>query len=361
MSAAGQVVKTLFVRLRFILVFVVIAVIVGKWDWIMAVAEKAIGHPKVAGPTSGEFEWYCPMHPTVVRPDGTQKCPVCFMPLTKRKRGEPVQLPPGVAARVSLTSTRVRQAGVATEEIGFRNLVREIRTVGTIEWDERKFAHISARVAGRADELFINFTGVRVKKGDPVYRLYSPDLVTTQEEYLLALKSLEEMKNSDEAAVGRARRLAEATRERLALWGITPEQIADLEKAKKAQTHLTVHSPIGGIVVKKEIHAGHFVAMGEDPYTVVDDSAVWMQADVYERDLGLLKEGQVVEITAEAFPGHAFTGRVSFVAPEVQSDTRTVKARVDVDNRDGRLKAGMSVSAVLRVPLGKTGEVFYGC
>src|SRR5438876_11070178 len=121
------------------------------------------------------------MHPTVVRNDDKEKCPICFMPLSKRKRGEKMELPGNVVARVALTSTRAHLAGVATEEIGYRNLVRELRTVGTIEWDERKLSHLSARIAGRADELFINFTGVRVKKGDPVYRLYSPDLVTTQE------------------------------------------------------------------------------------------------------------------------------------------------------------------------------------
>ena len=200
-----------------------------------------------------------------------------------------------------------------------------------------------------------------MKKGDPIYRLYSPDLVTTQEEYLLALRSLEELKDAGDAALGRAKRLADSTRERLKLWGIADDQVAELEKSKKAQTHLTIHSPVGGIVIKKEIHAGHYVVVGEDPYTIVDDSAVWMLAEVYERDLGIVKVGQPVEIMAEAFPGHAFTGKVAFIAPEVQSDTRTAKARVDVDNKDGRLKAGMTVTAVLRVPLGKAGEVFYGC
>ncbi len=360
MSAAGQVAKTLFVRLRFIFVFVAIGVIVGKWDWIMAVATKAIGHREIVAPP-GDFEWFCPMHPTIVRNDAKEKCPVCFMPLSKRKRGEKVELPAGVVARVTLTGTRVRQAGVGTEEIGYRNMVRELRTIGTIEWDERKYAHLSARIAGRADELFINFTGVRVKKGDPVYRLYSPDLVTTQEEYLLALKALEELKDAGDAAVARARRLADSTRERLKLWGIAEEQLAELEKSSKAQTHLTILSPVGGIVIKKDIYAGHLVVVGEDPYTLVDDSTVWMQAEVFERDLGLLKVGQQVEITAEAYPGTPFTGRVIFIAPEVQSDTRTVKARVDVDNKDGRLKAGMTVGAVLRVPLGKAGEVYYGC
>src|SRR4029077_13635305 len=127
-----------------------------------------------------------------------------------------------------------------------------------------------ARVAGRADELFVNFVGVRVRKGDPLYRLYSPDLVSTQEEYLLALKALEDSKNAGGDGVQRSKRLADSTRERLRLWGISEEQIAGLEKSKKAQTRLTIVSPATGIVVKKDIHAGHQINMGDDAYTLVD-------------------------------------------------------------------------------------------
>jgi membrane fusion protein, copper/silver efflux system len=355
--------RVLFVRLRFVLVFVVVGLLVGNWDRIMNVVDR-LTRPRAGDVVSGEFEWFCPMHPTVVRQDPKEKCPICGMPLSQRKRGEKTALPPGVLQRVALTPTRIRQAGVGTEEVAYRPLVREIRTVGNIVWDERKLAHISARIAGRADELFINFAGVRVKKGDPVYKLYSPDLVTTQEEYVLALKGLEDVKSrpgADEAAIGRAQRLAGSAREKLRLWGITDEQIADLQKSGKPQTHLTIVSPIPGLVIEKDIHAGHYLKEGEDPYTVVDDSVVWMQADVFERDMALVREGQVVEIKAEAFPNDAFRGTVAFVAPELDLATRTVKVRVDVPNPEAKLKAGMYVTAALRVPLGKSTDVYYGC
>jgi Cu(I)/Ag(I) efflux system membrane fusion protein len=355
--------RILFVRLRFVLVFVVVGLLVGNWDRLMNVVDRWT-RPGPSAAAASEFEWFCPMHPSVVRQVPHEKCPICGMPLSKRRKGEKASLPPGVLQRVALTPVRIRQAGVGTEEVAYRALVREIRTVGSIVWDERKLAHLSARIAGRADELFINYAGVRVKKGDPVYKIYSPDLVTTQEEYSLALKGLAEAKArpaADEAAVARARRLADSAREKLRLWGITDEQIAELEKSGAPRTHLTIVSPIAGLVIEKDIHAGHYVQVGEDPYTVVDDSVVWMQAEVFERDLALVREGQVVEIRAESFPNETFRGTVAFVGPELDVATRTVKVRVDVPNPEAKLKSGMYVTAVLRVPLGRSTDVYYGC
>ncbi len=358
---AWQVTKTVFLRLRFIFVFVAVALVVGNWEWIMNAAER-LTRGRGDDLVQGDHEWFCPMHPSVVRGNNKDKCPICFMPLSKRKKGEKAVLPEGVLHRLQLSPTRRLQAGVATEEVGFRSLVREIRTLGTLEWDERKISHPSARIAGRVDELYVNFTGQRVKQGDPLYKLYSPDLVTTQEEYLLALKTLEEIRpGGDPGALDRARRLSEAARERLRLWGIAESQVAEIEKSRKSQTHLVIASPVAGVVIKKEIDLGHYVAVGEDPWTLADDSVLWMQAQVFERDLGIVREGQLVEVASEAFPARRWTGKAVFVAPEVQPDTRTAKVRVEIPNPDGALRAGMFVTAVLRIPLGRAGEAFYGC
>ena len=262
MKKVVTVLRILFVRLRFVLVFAAVGLLVGNWERLMNVVDRLTRPSASADVAAGDVEWFCPMHPTVVRQDPKEKCPICGMPLSKRKRGAAAELPAGVLHRLSLTPTRVRQAGIGTEEIGYRTLVREIRTVGTIQWDERRLTHISARIAGRADELFINFTGVRVAKGDPVYKLYSPELVTTQEEYLLALKGLEDVRSKPDAgegAVARAKRLVDSARERMRLWGITDAQIADLEKSGTPKTHLTIESPIAGTVIEKDIHAGHYV------------------------------------------------------------------------------------------------------
>lgn len=361
MNNALQVVRTLFLRLRFIFVFVVIGVIVGNWSWIQNVADRLTRPSSVDEKIAGDVEYFCPMHPSVVRADNREKCPICGMPLSKRRRGEAAALPDGVLHRLQLTPFRIQQAGVATEEVAYRPLRREIRTVGTVQWDERRYSDVSARVAGRADELFVNFVGVRVAKGDPLYRLYSPDLVSTQEEYLLALKSLDEAKAAGPEAVGRSKRLADSTRERLRLWGISDAQIAELERSRKAQTHLTIVSPAAGIVVKKDIHAGHQINMGDDAYTLVDDTVMWMQAEVFERDLPLVRIGQRVDLAAEGLGGPPLEGRVVFVAPTVDPDTRTTKVRVEVPNPDGRLRSGMYVTAVLDVPLGGESEVYFGC
>jgi len=273
------------------------------------------------------------------------------MPLSKRQKGVVTKLPDGVLSRLQFTPFRIQQAGVGTEEIGYRPLVRELRTVGTLEWDERRISHPSVRVAGRVDELFVNFVGARVKKGDPLYRLYSPDLSTTQEEYLLALKAVEDTKDASAEARGRAKRLVESSRERLRLWGISDEQLTELEKTRKATSHVTINSTVAGIVIKKAIDLGHYVAVGEDPLTLADDSVMWMQAELFERDLPLVKLDQQIEIASESWSGAPVSGRVVFIAPTVETDTRTTKIRVEVPNPGSLLKAGMYVTATLRVPL----------
>jgi RND family efflux transporter MFP subunit len=361
MNNAWQVIKTLFLRLRFIFVFIVIGLVVGNWAWIKNWTDKHIGHRPAVETAVGDVEWFCPMHPSIVRTTPNEKCPICGMPLSKRKKGEVAKLPDGVLSRLQFTPFRIQQAGLATEEIGYRSLVREIRAVGSLEWDERRISHPSVRVAGRVDELFVNFVGARVKKGDPLYRLYSPDLSTTQEEYLLAVKSLDEAKDASGESKARAKRLVESSRERLRLWGLTEEQLAELEKTRKATTHVTISSPVAGVVIKKAIDLGHYVAMGEDPWTLADDSVMWLQVDVFERDLPLVRVGQAVDLASEAWSGKTLQGKIVFIAPTVEAETRTTKVRVEVPNPDGVLKAGMFVTAALRIPLGKAEDVYYGC
>ncbi|HLY72564.1 MAG TPA: efflux RND transporter periplasmic adaptor subunit [Planctomycetota bacterium] len=359
-----QVVKIVFLRLRFIFIFVVIGVVSWKWELIMNTVDKVTRPKQAADLVQGDYEWYCPMHPFIIRSDDKQKCPICGMPLSRRKRGEQVQLPAGVVGHVQLSPYRIKQGGVATEEIGYKTLIRELRTVGTIDYDERRANKITARFPGRADELFVNFAGVRIQKGDPLYKIYSPDLAATEEEYLLAIKGYEDQNTPEGAkgdAVDRARRLVDSSRQRMKLWGITDEQIHALEKAKKVETYVTVESPVSGIVTRKDITAGQQLMMGDSPYTVIDDASVWMQAEVFERDLSLIREGRMVEIATESYPGESFMGKVSFVGQQIDPATRTIRVRVDVDNSNLRLKQGMYVTALFRIPVAGFGEIFYGC
>jgi Cu(I)/Ag(I) efflux system membrane fusion protein len=354
------VLKVVAVRLRFVLVFVLVGVTVANWDRIMDGLERwtrSLGEEDVEEASGREHEWFCPMHPSVVRKDPGAKCPICGMPLARREKLAAASLPAGIVARIELSPERVAQAGIATADVAYRPLVKEIRTVGFVAYDERRLGKVSARVAGRADELHVDFTGVRVRAGEPLYRLYSPDLVTTQEEYLLAARSLARSEDGDDAARERARRLAGAARERLLLWGVTKEQIEALEKSGKAETHLTIYSPLSGVVIEKEIHAGHYVEVGENPYTVADDSVVWVQMEVFERDIALVEVGQMAEIAIEAYPGESFSGRIAFIEPQLRPETRTLRVRADVENPAGKLKPGLYATVTLRVPLGKRVEV----
>jgi len=352
--SSPSIVRILLVRLRFLFVFVAIGLLVANWDRLMSLADRLFPPPEAAAP-AGDFEWFCPMHPSIIR-TAPSNCPSCGMPLVRRRKGTASEPPSGALSRIQLSPYRIRQGGVTTEEIQFRPLVRELRTVGFIEYDDRHVTVLSARIAGRVDKLLVDFEGSRVREGDALYEIYSPDLVTTQEEFLLAAKALAEVSSRpqhDQEALTRAQSVTDATRARLRLWGITDAQVAELEKSGKSQDRITIHSPASGLVVGKRIRAGDYLRAGDVPFTVVDDSEVWMQAEVFERDIGLVAEGQAVEILCEAYPGAPFRGKVSFIRPQVDPATRTVRARVEVDNRDLRLRAGMYVTATLRIPIGK--------
>jgi len=252
---------------------------------------------------------------------------------------------------LQLSPEVVVRSGIRTEPVQYRRLVREIQTVGEITYDERGVKVVSAWVGGRVDKLYVNFTGVRVKKGDPLAELYSPELLSTQEEYLLALKTKKEiMSLGTKASIRSATSLANAAHERLFLWGITEEQIARLEKTGKVSTHMTIHAPIEGTVIHKKVLEGQYVKTGDALYTIADLSVVWALADIYEYELDWVKVGQKVSISTPTCPGVPFTGKVSFIDPFLNVKTRSVKVRMDVVNPKCLLKPGMFVDARLEVP-----------
>ena len=353
------VIKIVLARLRFIAVFLIAALIVGYWDDIKNHVDRwtrpNVAPDALAAASASDIEWYSTMHPHIVRSE-PGLCPICSMPLVKRKKGEAFQLPADVLARVQLTPSRVAMAGVKTTPVDYRALTHEVRTVGVLDYDETRMRHISARVAGRADELFLNFTGQRVKKGDPVYSLYSPEVYTAQREYLQAHRRVNELQSggsSDSRADAGA--VYNASMQKLVLWGVQQEQLdvmeQEYEKTGKIPTHFTVTSPIDGVVIRKDIDQGHYVVVGEDPYTVADTSVLWLQAKVYERDISLVNVGQTVRVTPDAFPNDVVVGRVTFLAVELDVQTRTLDARVEVDNTDGKLRPGMFAQASISVPV----------
>jgi multidrug efflux pump subunit AcrA (membrane-fusion protein) len=342
-----QILRVIQARLRFIAILAVIGGVIMYWDRLKAHYDKWMrvvsGETTVA---STDNEYWCPMHPTIVR-DHPDKCPICGMPLSKRKKSEGADtdeaLPPGIVSRVQLTPWRVAQAGIQTVAIEYQPLTKDITTVGFVEFDERTLARITVRPTGksRIEKLQVNFTGQIVQKGEPLALLYSPDLTSTVDNMLNAQRS----KNAE---------LLQITRERLLLWGIEKDQIEKILQTGKPTTYLTVPAPIGGHVIRKYVVEGDSVEEGAKLYDIADLSTVWIEAQVYEDDLAFLGHGIAnklpVVATTKAFPNREFKGRLSFVHPHLDATTRTLKVRFDMDNPNHDLRPGMYATVTLQVP-----------
>jgi len=297
--------------------------------------------------------WSCSMHSEVNLPK-SGICPKCPMQLTEVYEGSE-----DLGPRELHLSERARKlAEVETAPVERRFVTAEIRMVGKVAIDETRLSDITAWVPGRLDRMFVNYTGVPVKKGDHLFELYSPDLLTTQQELIQALKTVAQTKGS---AVSGIRETAELTvkavRKRLRLWGLTPEQIANIEKSGQATDHITIYAKTEGIVVQKHQLEGAEVSRGARIYTIADLSRVWVKLDAYESDLAWLKYGQKIEFETEADPGRKFKGTIAFIDKVLNPRTRTAKIRVNVDNSDGKLLPDMFVRAVVYSRMTQTGEV----
>jgi multidrug efflux pump subunit AcrA (membrane-fusion protein) len=357
-TQVGTILQLLFARLRFVAVFVVAALVVGYWDNITNHIDKwtrpASAPDSLHDVTHSDIEFYCPMHPDVIRTEAGS-CPKCGMPLVKRKRGEAVRLPANVLARVQLTPQRVALGNIQTTLVTPRNLTREIRAVGILLYDETKLARVSARVAGRADELWVTYVGQSIARGDPIYSLYSPEVYTAQREYLAARKRVNELpKDAPEQTKSDASAVYNASLQKLALWGLSTEQLdrldQEFDETGRVPTNLTVTSPISGIVIKKEITQGQYVQVGDAPYTVADLKRLWLIVKLFEQDIALVNIGDRVDLNVESI-AQPVTGAVAFKAFVLDPETRTLDARVVVENADLKIRPGMFANVTIRVPV----------
>lgn len=297
--------------------------------------------------------WTCSMHPNIKLPKRGQ-CPICFMDLIPLEAGEQEE-----GERVlTMSETAKALADIRTTKVERKFVEAEIRMVGKVDYDETRLAYLTAWVPGRLDRLYVDYTGVPVKKGEHLVYLYSPELYAAQEELLQALRSAKELKHSDLEGIRRSTEATvEAARERLLQWGLTEEQVAEVERRGKPDDHVTIYAPLGGIVIHKNGFEGMYVQTGTRIYTIADLSQVWVKLDAYESDLTWVRYGQQVEFTTQAYPGRQFVGSVAFIDPMLDARTRTVKVRLNVDNADAVLKPGMFVRAVLRSNLTEGGHV----
>ncbi len=254
-----------------------------------------------------------------------------------------------VGREVSINPTMVQNIGAKTEVVKKRSLSREIRTIGRLTYDERLIHHIHTKYGGWIDKLYVDFTGQEVKKNDVLLEIYSPELVTTQEELILALKYQESLKDSSFPEISRsAKGLVDSTLKRLQLFDVPEHQIRALIKNRKVSKTMHIHSPVKGIVMKKNALHGMHVQPGMNLYMIADLSNIWVIVDIYEYEVHWVKLGQEAEMNLSYFPGKKFKGKVTFIDPILDSKSRTLKVRMEFSNPDGELKPEMYANVTLK-------------
>lgn len=321
-----------FIRRTLVLLIVGAVIVVVFAALVMRPSASAINS------AAGEV-WTCSMHPQVRLPS-PGRCPICGMALIRTTQLASAQ------ARIEQT------AGVQTKKVKHRELFKEVRTVGKVDYNERRVAYLTARVAGRVDRVYADFTGIRVKKGEHLVDIYSPDLYAAQSELLRALE------NAGRPATDRTFSATEvdAVRTKLALLGILPEQVKEIESSRRVSSHLRIYSPIGGVIVEKNIREQQYVNPGDMLYRIAELDPIWLYLDIYESDLAWVQFGETVNVAVEAYPGETFEGTVMFIDPFLNDATRTVKVRVNLKNPDHRLKPAMYATATIHVRLQPDGS-----
>jgi Cu(I)/Ag(I) efflux system membrane fusion protein len=315
-------------------------------------------HPGQAGPASpaeagahthetseGEVAYYtCPMHPSVRRAE-PGSCPICGMTLT------PVTSREVASGVILVDEARRQQIGVRTAAVGVRPMTVTVRAVGTVTWDETRLSEVTLKVRGWIGELYVDETGQPVRRGQPLLTLYSPELLAAQEELLAAVASQREARLT--GAPDRADYLVDAARRRLALWDLSERQIAEVEAGGRPIQYLTVYAPASGFVVEKNVVQGGAVEPGAVLYRLAGLDTVWVDAEVYESELGLVEVGQRAEVSFPHLPGETVAGRVDYVYPYLDAASRTGRVRVELPNPGLALKPDMYVNVVLRSARGE--------
>lgn len=309
----------------------------------------------------GKQLYTCSMHPFIIK-DKPGTCPICGMELIKKIEGAAdgggaqtaeQKQQADMLGHVSLSPTQRVMANVATVEVKQQALNKEINAVGIVQFDQSRQAKVTAWIAGRIDKLHVNKVGDIVSKNKPVAEVYSPDLVATQQEYLLAVKSREQLKNSPIPSISQnGEGLVSSAKQRLMLFGVKESQIAELERAGKPNIRLPIYTPLSGVVIEKMMQQGQYVNTGEVLFNIADLSTVWVEVEVYENEFPNIHIGQQVEIRSQSFPGKPFSGKIAYIYPFLDPKTRTVKARVEMANPGMKLKPDMFVNAIIKVPLG---------
>ncbi len=256
---------------------------------------------------------------------------------------------PVAANQIRIGTEKVQKLGVRTEAAQLRTLDRSVRSAGRIEPDERRLFTIAPKFEGYVERLHVNVTGQPVSKGQPLFEVYSPELVSAQREYAIAVQGVASLKDAGSQVQAGMQQLAESSLQRLRNWDISDEQVKALAKTGTTQRSLTFRSPVSGIVMEKKAQQGMRFMPGEMLYQIADLSAVWVIADVFEQDIGLVKSGARVKVKINAYPEKEFNGTVTYIYPTLKAETRTVPVRVELANPGLLLKPGMFAQMELLV------------
>jgi len=326
-----------------------------------------------------DVDYYtCTMHPSVRSQDPNAKCPICSMSLVavkKRASGDSSERNSGTAEPAhqghgaqatrqpggpeapmpfTIPLERQQQIGVTYAEVAKRPLSRTLRVSGTVAYDKQRYWDYVTRVEGYVQKLFVSSGGQLVESNAPIVAIYSPDLLTTQREFVDVLHTRDEArKQGNEAVHASTERLVESARQRLRLWNVGEGQIAELEKTRQPQELLTLHAPFKGIVQNVGVRQGQRVMLGERIVDVADLSMVWVWAQFYQDELPMLKTGLSVSVTTSAFPGEEFKGKISIIDPFINETLRTGRVRIDVENAEMKLRPDMYVDANLEIDMGE--------
>ncbi|MDX1623825.1 MAG: efflux RND transporter periplasmic adaptor subunit [Gemmatimonadota bacterium] len=255
---------------------------------------------------------------------------------------------------VRLAADAARRIGVKYAVAERKFVERSVETVGSVTYDETRIAEVNPKIEGWIERLYVDFTGAPVRRGQPLLALYSPKLVAAQEELILARRLVDEAAAGPESRTAeRSRQLLEAARRRLSWWDVPAAEIRRIEETGQPTKTLTLRAPASGIVVEKNVFEGGRIAPGMNLYRIADLSSVWVDGEVFEKDLSLVREGQPARVSVEAYPGETFAGAVTYVYPTVSLEARTARVRIELANPEGRLKPGMYARVSLAVPTGE--------
>lgn len=339
-------------RVRLVVVFVVSLALVAAAGFEWGRMSSPAGRSAVPAAVKGLY--HCPMHPSVVS-DRPGTCPICGMTLVPNAETPGAQ-EPATQGRVpvEISEAGQRLIGARTETVSMTDLGRAIHTVGRVAYDETRMYHVHTKIQGWVEHVFAGAAGDVVRAGDPLLEIYSPDLLASQQEYLVALDHRERATSSTVAGMrDDAERLVAAARQRLLLQDMTEKQIDDLVRTRQAQRTVTLYSPLSGTIVARNVSHGERIESETSLLDIADLSAVWVEASVYESDLPLVHAGQAADVTLTYLPGRTYHGRIALLSPIVDEPTRTVRARIRLDNRDLSLKPGMFADVALSGTLGR--------